>query len=191
MVVYGKSSQKYPLNARVPQCSILGPTCFLLYIIDLPVDVNCNIAIYADDTTLYSKCDQASDLWQQLVLASELGPNLGDTVDCDKKYLLDFNAGKGLLVRFTDIITLVILIWKWMGLFLRKNYLLRWWGWISLLNWITVLTLSLLPKLPPRKLELDFFYDVSFSWGCSVPYVHAWNTAVMSGIVPLVATSNC
>ena len=25
-----------------------------------------NIAIYADDTTLYSKCDEASDLWQQL-----------------------------------------------------------------------------------------------------------------------------
>ena len=32
----------------------------------------CNIAIYADDTTLYSKSDQASDLWwQQLELASE------------------------------------------------------------------------------------------------------------------------
>ena len=24
------------------------------------------IAIYADDTTLYSKCDRASELWQQL-----------------------------------------------------------------------------------------------------------------------------
>ena len=29
---------------------------------DLPDDVICDIAIYADDTTLYSKCDQASDL---------------------------------------------------------------------------------------------------------------------------------
>ena len=35
---------------------------FLLYINDLPDDVICNIAIYADDTTLYSKSDQASDL---------------------------------------------------------------------------------------------------------------------------------
>ena len=28
---------------------------------DPPDDVTCNI--YADDTTLYSKCNQASDLW--------------------------------------------------------------------------------------------------------------------------------
>ena len=32
---------------------------------DLPDDIIYNIAIYADDTTLYSKCDQTSDLWQQ------------------------------------------------------------------------------------------------------------------------------
>ena len=49
---------------------------FLLYINDLPDDVICNMAIYADDTTLYSKCDQASDLWQQLELASELESDL-------------------------------------------------------------------------------------------------------------------
>ena len=51
------------------------------------------------------------------------------------------------------LITLLLLIWKWMGLFLRKNPLLRCWGWLSLLNWIGALTLSLLLKLPPRKLE--------------------------------------
>ena len=35
-----------------------------------------NIDIYADDTTPYSKFDQASDLWQLLELASELESTL-------------------------------------------------------------------------------------------------------------------
>ena len=76
MVLDGKSSQEYPVNAKVPQGSILCPALFLLYINDLPDDLFCHIAIYADDTTLYFKCDQASDLWQQLELACELDSDL-------------------------------------------------------------------------------------------------------------------
>ena len=72
----GKSSQEYPVNAAVSEGSILASTLFLLYINDLPDNVICNIAIYADDTVFYSKCDQASDLWKQLELAFELGSNL-------------------------------------------------------------------------------------------------------------------
>ena len=34
---------------------------------------------------LHSKCDQAYDLWQQLVLASELESDLRDTVDCGRR----------------------------------------------------------------------------------------------------------
>ena len=83
----------------VLQESIFGPTFFLLYINGHPDDVICN-GIYADDTTLYSKCDQASDLWQQLELASELESHLRDTVDWDRKQLVDFNAGKTQLVPF-------------------------------------------------------------------------------------------
>ena len=87
VVLDGKSSQEYPVNAGVPQGSILDPTRFLLYINDLPDDVICNIAIYADESTLCSKCDQAFDLWQQLELASELDSNLRDTVDWGRKGL--------------------------------------------------------------------------------------------------------
>ena len=100
VVLDGKSSQEYPVNAGVPQRSILGPTLFLLYINDLPDDVICNIAIYADDTTLYSKCGQASDMWQHIELVSELESDLRDTVDWGRKWLVDFNAGKTQLVSF-------------------------------------------------------------------------------------------
>ena len=45
-------------------------------------------------------CDQASDMWQQLELASELESDLQGTVDWGKKWLVDFSAGKTHLVSF-------------------------------------------------------------------------------------------
>ena len=57
MVLDKKSLQEYPAIAGVPQDFIFDPTFFLPCINDLPDDVICNIAIYTDDTTLYSKCD--------------------------------------------------------------------------------------------------------------------------------------
>ena len=79
VVLDGKSSQEYPVSGGVPQGFILGLTLFIIYINDLPDDVICNIAVYADHTTLYSKCDQASHLWQQLELSSELESDLQET----------------------------------------------------------------------------------------------------------------
>ena len=71
-------------------------------------------------------------------------------------------AGSGLLIsllekliwfRLSGRIILVLLMWKWMGLFLKKNYLLWCRGCFSLLNWIWSLILSQLLKLPPLKLK--------------------------------------
>ena len=79
VVLVGKSSQECSVNAGVPQGFILGPRRFLLYINDL-LDVICNTVIYAD-STLYSKCDQVSDLWQELELATELESDLPESVE--------------------------------------------------------------------------------------------------------------
>ena len=87
MFLDGKSSQ-YPINTGVLQGSIYFAALFLLYINDLPDYVT----ICADDTTLYSKYNQVTDLWQQLELASELESDLLNTVDWGRKWLVDINV---------------------------------------------------------------------------------------------------
>ena len=42
MVLDERSLVEYAVNAGFPQGSIFGPTCFLLYLIDLPDDFLCN-----------------------------------------------------------------------------------------------------------------------------------------------------
>ena len=106
MVLDGKSPQEYPVNVRVLQGSTLGSTLFLLYINDLPGDVICDIAIYTDDTTLCSKCDQASDLWQQLELTFELESDLGE-LESD---LWTSMLGKLSWFCLTGLITMVLLM---------------------------------------------------------------------------------
>ena len=87
-------------------------------------------------------------------------------------------------------------MWKWASLFLRKNHLLRCCVWLSLLNWIGALILSLLLKLPPGKYHpwfvlWHFFLLRLLCISINLPYCHAWNTAVMSGLVLLTVNWNC
>ena len=98
----GSLHKKNPVNAVVPQGSIVGPTLFLIYINDLPGDVVCDIGFFADGTFLYSKREWGFDLWQQLELASKPESNLRDTVDCARKWLVDVNAEKIKLVSFNQ-----------------------------------------------------------------------------------------
>lgn len=78
---------------------------------NLPDDIICNLAVYADDTTLLSKCDQAPDLWQYLGLASEYESGQQDTVNwCTENSLLIPMLERISLVHLFIQITVRILI---------------------------------------------------------------------------------
>ena len=163
MVLDRTFSQEYPVNAGVPQGSIFGPTLFLLYINDVPDDVICNIAIYADDTTLYFMCDQASVLWQQLELASELESDLHDTVDWGKKWLVDFNAGKTQLVLFDRSNNNGSIDVKMDGSVLEEKSFFRMLGLTSFskLDWGSYIIS--VAKTASKKISFNLFYEVSSS----------------------------
>ena len=50
----GISSQWRSISAGVPQGSDLGPLFFLIHINDLVDNVNCDVKMFADDTSLFS-----------------------------------------------------------------------------------------------------------------------------------------
>ena len=90
-----------------------GAYTFPTIINDLPDDAICNIAIYADNTTHYSKCNQVSDLWQQLELVYELESGLkrsrlGQKVTCwfqcwkKSAFLLDWSNNTGAIYEKMD-----------------------------------------------------------------------------------------
>ena len=61
MVLKGGDSEKSNVKSGVPQGTVLGPLCFLLYINDMGNNISSNLKLFADDTLLYGLVHNASD----------------------------------------------------------------------------------------------------------------------------------
>ena len=86
-------------------------------------------------------------------MASELESDLQDTTVCGRKWPIDFSAGKTQFVLFDWSNNTGAIDAKMDKSVLEEK---SFWGWLSLLNWIGALTLSLLLRLIPRTLEAWF-----------------------------------
>ena len=61
MVINGLNSNWLPIRAGVPHGSILEPLLFINFINDIVNEINAEIKLFADDTSLYLIVDNPSD----------------------------------------------------------------------------------------------------------------------------------
>ena len=61
VVLNGQTSSWTLVLASVPQGSILGPLLFLIYINDLPNELQSNAKLFADDTSLFAVVNDKND----------------------------------------------------------------------------------------------------------------------------------
>ena len=87
VVVNGKYSQVEDVTSGVPQGSVLGPLLFLLFVNDLPDDVQSVLKLFADDSKLYRKVRSPLD-------AEALQRDLNALSDWSHKWQLSFNVEK-------------------------------------------------------------------------------------------------
>ena len=182
-----KSLQEYSVNAGVSQVHSWSYT-FRLYINDLPDDVISNVAIYADDTALYSYCDQ----WEQLELAFELGFDLRDTMDLGRKWLVDFNTGKTQLFLFDKSDNAGAIDVKMDGSAFeeKSSFKMLALTFSSKLDWgsyIISITKTASKEIGALIRSMKFFLLRLFCISINLPYSHAWNTFATSGLVLLFA----
>ena len=141
------------------------------------------IAIYDDDTTLYSKCDQASGFWQQLELAFELESYLQGIGDWDRKRSVVWMLEKLSSFHLTSWITLVLLVLNLMGLFLK---ILKSSFEILGLSFFYIVSIAKTASKKAAALNgtLKFLSSQVVWYLYKSTYGLAWNTVVICGLPP-------
>ena len=61
VVIDGVSSDPAPVLSGVPQGSVLGPILFLIFMNDLPDNINSTVRLFADDCVLYRNIRRSED----------------------------------------------------------------------------------------------------------------------------------
>lgn len=87
VVINKATSSPLPVISGVPQGSVLGPVLFVIFINDLPADIDSSIFLFADDTKLYRAIDQDQDV-------DHTQKDLDKLQDWSDKWLLRFHPNK-------------------------------------------------------------------------------------------------
>jgi hypothetical protein len=87
-VINGHSSNWFPTNAGVPQGSILGPLLFLIFINDITDNIESDIHLFADDTSLMDIMDN------YLLSYAKLNRDLVKLSTWASNWQVNFNASK-------------------------------------------------------------------------------------------------
>ena len=129
----------------------------------------------------------------QLKLTSELESDRRDTVDCSRKWLNDFNAGKTQLVSLDRSDNTGGIDVKMDGSVLEEKSSLTMLGltFSSKLNWGSYFVTIASKKIEALIRSMKFFLLRLLSIPINLPYAHEWNTVVTSRQVPLVTAWNC